>query len=180
LEAHQRKFLSKIQHSDRKLFFDCEYVLDDRLAQETLAEFNHQPDEAFIKEYEALESIQKDFFEQLYNVDDFDYHYETREYSPQDTSEYEIIFEDNEAIVLPGFRRVILIECSVRIPEINGHPFRKLADSCLVLFRKLIPGIDGHLFRELTDSHSGNRRTVILEIGGQSFRELTDTFFKVI
>jgi hypothetical protein len=115
LESHQRKFLNKVQHSDRKLFFDCEYIVNGRLAQEASIELNLQSDtfnEVLIREFEALESSQRDFFEQLYNVDDFDYQYETREYRSHDISEYEITFEDNEVFVFPGFRRIILIEYS--------------------------------------------------------------------
>lgn len=111
LEAHQRHFLFKIQHPDRKLFFDSEYLVMEKPVQELSIESKEHSDnfkETLFKEFDKLEKGKKDFFEQLYCLDDLDY--QSREYQSQDKTEYEITFEDEETFVLPGFRRIILVE----------------------------------------------------------------------
>jgi len=111
LEAYQKRIINKIQHADRKLFFVCDYALNEKPQQEFSVQPTKQDDDSYIAlftEYDKFSKERKDFFEQLYNVDDFDY--QSREYQPQDLCEYEITFEDGEIFTLPVFRRVILIE----------------------------------------------------------------------
>ncbi|MCX6234348.1 MAG: hypothetical protein NT175_06425 [Bacteroidetes bacterium] len=113
LEAYQKQFLNKIQGEDRKLFFNSEYVISEKHSKESsdqTTEQNTDSHNGLFAEFNKLSSERRNFFEQLYNVDDVDY--QSREYQPQDTSEYEITFEDGETFVLPAFRRIILVEKS--------------------------------------------------------------------
>ncbi|MCF6183105.1 MAG: hypothetical protein L3J56_00520 [Bacteroidales bacterium] len=112
LKAHEQRFLNKIQHEGRNLFFECKY----NISEEPIAVPELQPketqtyNEKVIEEYNRLTDNEKDFFGHLYDVDDFNYS-QREEYHPHDTSEYGVVFEeDNENYIIRGNRRVILID----------------------------------------------------------------------
>ncbi len=112
LKAHEQRFLNKIQHEDRHLFFECEY----EISEETTTISDLQPketqtyNEKVIAEYNKLTDSEKDFFGHLYDVDNFNYS-QSEEYHPHDTSEYEVLFEEDiNNYIIRGNRRVILID----------------------------------------------------------------------
>lgn len=132
LEAYERRFLKKIQHPDRKLFTASEYQLPIKVPLTTPDPENGAEENLKILfgRYNSLEPNHKDFFEQLFNSDGFEYQKEAREIYLRDNKEYEIIFEDGEILLTPGTRRIIHVEsnesgidrhCEIPLSQVDAN-----------------------------------------------------------
>lgn len=117
LEAHERRFLQKIQHPDRRLFTTAEYIIPVEETEcgaepieQVLLEEGEMSIKSLYKRYNSLGSEHQDFFEQLFAVDDYEYHREKRGNSAQDHQDYEITFSDGERFTLAGNKRIVCVE----------------------------------------------------------------------
>jgi hypothetical protein len=112
MEANEERFSKKIYHSDRSKFINCKYIIPEIVVQEEKIQdvTGKNGQDIIFREYQTLSDSKKDFFKGLYEIDNVDYLKETREYNPNDTTEYEVKFADDEILTLSGSRRVILID----------------------------------------------------------------------
>lgn len=106
MEANARRFLKKVQHSDRsKLFPSIIYEASKVDASKESAEKSDVLEDRFYR----LPPERKDFFELLYDRDDVDYRTsEVASSERTDQLDYTVIFDDGEVLEVNGSKKVII------------------------------------------------------------------------